>query len=387
MTRKKIVSLAVVMLLLTVMLLITSCYEYKEELKVYTCGSGFYINRDDNYNYYIDDLNVESNGNSFYLEDYFCSEEFGIPYAISDGIIDMGNVYLAKKDDYYNENIFDFDLDSYADCCIEITPEMNYVNIHSSNTEVSHELFIVIKPRDIPLDITFENVNICTKSAIPVFYSQAYVDVNIRLIGKNTFSTGNISQRSTSVWERLENGLTEIENRFVSAYESAPSYIEGISQKISNQTVLTTITSCYNSLTGLSIDLFTGLVNGMQNIFTGVEGSDGRNGVACFIHAGGVCFTGDGSLSTMGGSGENGYDAKDSMFGGADGGNGGMGGEGFVCKRLLIVSPSCLWSSGGKGGKGGDPSNGLWGIAGSSGKQGSLGRDGKALVIAEPRDD
>ena len=131
-----------------------------EEFQVYSCGSGFYFNRSAAITYKIKELGITSEENYFILDDYFVSNEYGTEYKIKGNIFNVGSVYLAKKSEYYNPEIYRFNLDTYDSEILTITPEMSYVEIYSSDPNKEHTLMVNVEKRDFPVDITLENVNI-----------------------------------------------------------------------------------------------------------------------------------------------------------------------------------------------------------------------------------
>ena len=381
--KKSLKASAILVLIALILLMLSGCRVYKEDFTVYDCGSGFYFNREDKFNYFISELDLESNGNYFCCEDYFYSEELGKKYTLTDGLFDIGYVYLAKKSDYYNETVYSFDVDSYDQDSILITADMDYVHIFSESGK-SKELFIYVEPRDFPLDITLENVNLYTSSAVPVFLSGAKSAINIKLVGSNSFKAGSFGQRSSSNSDLLQNGLTKIENVFNSSYDSLVDYIEGHPDYLSFSNFNQTTYSAIGRICKTSSNLIENFIDGVFNFWGGEEGSEGIRGISCFMHLGGLSFYGDGSIYIEGGKGENGMDASNSLAGSANGGKGGQGGTGLICSYFINHNEVAA-ISGGDGGKGGAPSKGLWGYAGSSGEYGKEGAKGATTNITVPR--
>lgn len=382
---RKAVSLLMILAILCLALPLSSCYN--EELEIYTCGNGFYMNRPNNKTYKIKELDISSQGNAFITEGYFCSEELGKPYTIKSGWSTVGTVYLAKKSEYYDSTVYDFDLDEYDDVQINITGDMDYVRIHSSDWRTKHLVYINIEPRDIPLDLTLENAQIYTDYGIPVIFSQTYQDINLILKGENILSAG-VSYNFTSYTfqQRAEKNLSKMEEVFYAEYEEAKkailNYPDGAMQDgIVNHTYGQLINTADKA-----VDLFESVLQDGVNILGGVDGVKGFNGIACIIHSGGISINGTGILDVHGGNGSTGQDADSSLFGMADGGPGGNGAPALCCGKYLAINDTQVRFFGGSGGVGGQPSKSGFGIFGSSGDQGRSGRDGVDYSIAVPRE-
>ena len=104
-----------------------------EEIEVVSCGSGFYFNGDKEYE--VVELGTSTTGNSFYHEDYFYSERLGEKYTLKSGWFDTHDIYLAKKSEHYNSEVYRFDLADYHRSVLPIEPTMNYVEIFSTMEE------------------------------------------------------------------------------------------------------------------------------------------------------------------------------------------------------------------------------------------------------------
>lgn len=382
MKKRIAITIATIILLVTV-LPICSCS--KEELEIYSCGNAFYINQP-NKTYTIKELGVTSNGNAFFVDGYFCSEELGDPYAIKDGWFNVGTVYLAKKSSFYDSTVHEFNLDNYNEPVINITEDMDYVRIYSSDENNKHCLYINIEPRELPLDLVLENVQIYTDYGIPVIFSQTYQDINLILKGKNKLSAG-VSYNFTykSFQERVNDEISVMEEKFYNEYESAKDAINNFPDGVMSEGIVDHTYGHLINSADKALDAFENVLQGTIDMVAGVDGVKGFDGIACIVHAGGISVNGTGSLSVYGGDGSTGEDAASSLLGTADGGPGGNGAPALCCARYLSLDPVQVQLHGGEGGEGGDPSEGGFGIFGSSGDKGSKGRKGVDYSIASPR--
>ena len=360
---------------------LVGCNFLKGQFTVYACGSAITFNRSDNAKYKIKGLDIKFNGNSYYFDDYFYSEELGEKYTIRKGLTKVGEIYLAKKSDYFSDEVHKIHIDTYSKDVLSITPDMNNVHILSKSGNAK-ELIIAIEDRDYPLDITFENVNTYTKSALPVFFSGTFADININLIGQNSFTAGSFEERKETLSTKLENGLTNMENFFTDIYDGTLDVINEVPDYFDDKSVVDVLSDQLLHIGKTSANVFEGILDGWMSIWTGSDGITGRDGVTCFFHLGGVSFRGDGSITITGGKGGKGGNAKDSIVGMANGGNGGRGGAGLVAARYLDFCTSNV-IQGGSGGKGGDPSDAFFGLGGSSGERGRTGATGISKKIAE----
>lgn len=381
---KKVHLSTVSLVLMTVMLcgMLSSCGF--EEFTVYTCGSGFYFNRSNDATYTIPDLDVESTGNYFYLEDYFCSEELGTEYKIKRGFFTVGSVWLAKKSDHYEEPMYSFDVWEHHDNSIVITSDMHCVEFTSSKPDEPANVYIQITERDLPLDLIFNNVKICATSGTPVVFSSALTDINVILIGENELSVGR--QRFT-----LEQLVQHLQKEAVSSqlklyYDTMEelSFAEdAFYGKVDSQVVAD---HYRNTVTNLLIGVgesWVGILEGVGTVFNGKEGVAGLDGVPAIVHPCGISISGEGSITITGGGGRDGSDAGASLFGTADGGDGGNGGSGICCGSYLDVNGKVTLQGGGLG-QGGEPSQGLFG---SNGSRGNNGVEGAPAEIANPREE
>ena len=349
------------------------------EFKVNSCASGFYFNRSAKLSYTIKELGVKSESNYFYLEDYFYSEELGQEYTVKGRLLEVGKVYLAKKSEHYNQERFVFDIVNIDADVITITKEMNYVEITSSSPAEEIDMHIQIEGRELPLDLTLNNVNIRTEKGVPVIISSAFTDINVILKGENSLRAGGQKVTLNELIDQIKNNkLSEQEKKYydmLNEVEYAKDTFEG---KNSMGDVSFHYFDKLNKYSMKSIDK---LLDGVGNVLGGKEGAEGADGSAAFIHPCGISFSGEGSLYLLGGAGGKGGDASISLIGQADGGDGGAGGEGLVCGALLDLTGN-LEIEGGWGGIGGEPSKGLMGSMGSTGAK---GKNGESVSVANPR--
>lgn len=349
------------------------------KFEVNSCGSGFYFNRSAKLSYTIKELDVKAESNYFYLEDYFYSEELGQEYTVKGRLLDVGKVYLAKKSEHYNPEKYVFDIANMDTYALTITKEMNYVEITSSSPAEEIDMYIHIESREIPLDLTLNNVNIRTEKGVPVIMSSAFTDINVILKGESSLKAGGKSVTLDELIDQIKNNkLSEQEKKYYDAVNELEYAKESLSGKNSMADVSFHYFDKLNKYSMKSIDK---LLDGVSNVLGGKEGAEGADGSAAFIHPCGISFSGEGSLYLLGGAGGKGGSASVSLMGQADGGDGGNGGEGLVCGALLDLTGN-LEIEGGWGGSGGEPSKGLMGSMGSTGRK---GKNGESVSVANPR--
>ena len=358
------------------------------EFEVYSCGSGFYFNRAVDWSYEIKELGVESDENYFYLEDYFVSEELGTEYDIKGNIFKVGSVYLAKKSDYYNPEVFEFDLDTYDSNVIVITPEMSYVEIYSNNPNVTHSLSISIEQRSLPVDITFKDVNIMSEDAIPVLFSAALTDINIKLVGKNTIKAGATSYTVKGLAEKITDGIFSfVEQNFYESIKCVYDEMKFIDDAVDGNHNLLRIASHYAMEVESLYDVFVvNTIDAAISLLGGSTGIEGAKGASAFMVPCGMSIGGTGTLSITGGDGGNGGSASESLLGTADGGNGGEGGAAISCATIVVSQGTKVLANGGKGGMGGEPSKSGFGLFNDSlGQTGAQGKVGEGYLGEIPR--
>ncbi|MBO5778378.1 MAG: hypothetical protein J6R82_02295, partial [Clostridia bacterium] len=355
-----------------------------EKFAVYSCGSGFYFNRSDDRTYKIPDLDVESDGNYFYLEDYFCSDELGTEYKIKNGLFTVGSVYLAKKSDHYNAERYSFDVWEHNDNSIVITSEMNYVELTSSKPDEAANTYIHIEDRELPLDLTFNNVKICATSGTPVVFSAAFADINVILVGENDLSVGRQRFTLEQLVQHLQNEVISSQLKlYYDTMEEMNFAEDAITGKLDSQVVADHYRSKVTDLLIGVGESWVGILDGIGTVFNGIEGVAGLDGTTAFVHPCGVSIAGEGSATIQGGGGRDGSDASASLFGTADGGDGGDGGSGICCGSYLDTTGRVNLIGGGLG-QGGEPSKGL---LGSNGSRGNNGIEGVPAEIANPRNE
>ncbi|MBQ7383904.1 MAG: hypothetical protein IJV72_03835 [Clostridia bacterium] len=273
-----------VLLVLCMMIPFVGCS--KEPFEIQSCGSGFYFNRSDKKTYKIKELDAVSEGNYFYLEDYFVSDTLGEEYEIKKGLFKVGTVRLAKKSDHYNPEEFKFDVLEYNNRILAITPEMQYVHLYSGEEGGVSNLQIQIMPdRELPLDITLDGVRILTKDGIPTIFSSALTDVNFILIGENELHAGAQIYTLNEIVERANNKLwSEQETHYYKALEELD---EG---KVSSDEGENgdAIEHFFNGVTGLGKGLVDTVLGGVSGLLDGVDGFTGADGAMAVILPAGV---------------------------------------------------------------------------------------------------
>ncbi len=370
----KVLSLVLVISVLGSILCACSLFE---EFTVYSCASGFYFNKSSDKTYKIEALDATSSGNYFYLEDYFCSEELGEEYEIKRGLFKVGSVYLAKKSDHYNPEVYTFEAMDYHNDVLRITSDMNYVEIVSDRPDENVSVYILVEERELPLDITFNNVRLETKWGIPVMFSAAFTDINIILKGENHLESTTPSDTVAALVERIKGAYSKQEEIHYAMVEEVKYLLDTTEGKNSAGDVahhyFTHVTTSLNPLTDA-------ILNGLDDMFSGKEGAKGMDGAPAILVSKGISVSGDGTLYVKGGSGASGGDAGIGIFGTSDGGAGGNGASGISCASYLCTSGG-VTAEGGYGGSGGEAAKGLIG----SGSRGAKGSDASGVSVTNPR--
>lgn len=363
-------------LILCTLLSFSGCNE-KEPFEAVSCGSGFYFNRSDSKTYKIKALDAESEGNYFFLEDYFVSKELGEEYVIKKGWFKVGSVYLAKKSDHYNSEEFKFNVAEYNNNILVITPDMNYVELYSDVQDPINVQIRILGDRSTPLDLTLDSLNLYSQYGLPVIFSESAEDINFILKGSNELTAGDQIYTLQEIAERIHNKLwSEQEETF---YTSIQELQKGKAEWADDKSAA--FTHFFMGIADFSKGALETLVNGVTGFLTGFEGAEGASGATTVILPGGASFSGNGSLKIKGGNGAPGTPATDSLIGAASGGNGGKGGDGILCNAYIDTCGKVV-ISGGQGGKGGEGSKGVFGL---SGKNGEEGAGGVALNVAKAR--
>ncbi len=366
-----------IVLLVSILAITLSSCSFFEKFEVYSCGSGFYFNRSDKNSYEIKELGEKSEGNYFYLDDYFYSEELGSEYKIKGTLFNVGSVYLAKKSDHYNQEVYSFELMDYHNKVLKITKDMNYVELTSDRPDENINTYILIEERTLPLDITLNNVSIATKWGIPVVFSAAFTDINVILKGENHIESITPSNTVAQLIERMKGTLSAQEKLHYDTLEE----IKYLSDTVNGKNSSGDVAHHYFTLATDSLNTWTDAVlGGIESVISGKEGAKGMDGATAIVHPCGISFAGEGSLSVKGGSGAAGGNANVSILGTADGGAGGNGGSGISCANFLDVTGR-LNVEGGFGGNGGAASSGLIG----SGSSGAKGQNAVAINVSNPR--
>ena len=374
----KVLSLSLLLSMLCTLL--CSCSIFKFE--VYSCGSGFYLNKSPNRTYKIKALDAESTENYFYLSDYFVSESLGTEYKIKRGLFNIGSVYLAKKADYYNPKKFSFNLDTYESDIIKITSDMSYVEIYSSNPNKEHNIQIHIESRSIPVDITFRNVCLVSPAGVPVIFSKAACDINLIAEGTNVITAGT-AKLTLEEWIKKvrDDALSAVQKEFISAVKVVSkefSYLKSVAKQ--EETLGEVSAHYFQYITDLELTLLENAWDKFIGVLGGKTGSPGKDGTTAILAPCGISIAGKGSIDIKGASGGNGGNASASLTGQANGGTGGNGGDAISCSNYLEASTVTVKLEGGFGGNGGEPSKSGFGLFGSSGNKGASGKKGEDIV-------
>lgn len=373
--KKQVKLIALVLLVATVLCMLSACGMFADKFALYSCGSGFYFNRSSEKEYEIKDLAAKGNGNSFYLDGFFCSETLGSEYKIKNGLFTVGTVKLAKKSEHYNPKVYKFDLDIMEPQVIEITPEMNYVELTMGELSPAANFAIYVQERTLPLDLTMNNVKIKTVASIPAIFSPSPVDINVILKGNCEIAAGN-------QYNTCESLKTYIENHEAS-FTAEERYFYEESERILEKSG----TLILNDFKGALAQLVRRNVgDGNENKFEDAifgDVSAGAHGSHALMVNGGICFSGNGSVNLRGGNGGKGGDRSNSLSGMDDGGAGGNGGCGAWCRQYMIGATATVDAVGGTGGEGGAPSKGLYSSF-MGGKKGATGATGSGITSVSP---
>ena len=379
MQKKIISSFLVITVLLFSLASFSSCFP--EKFTVHSCGSGFYVNRDNSKTYTIKELGATSSGNYFYLQDYFYSKEFGTKYTLKKGLFGKEDIYLARKSDHYNSQVYNFDLDVFTEPVLTISEEMCYVNIYATDPDAKREIYIQIEERSLPVDITFENVSLYSSEPTPVIFSKSLNDINIIIKGINTIKAADHSYTKESFSQYLTKGISSTLSTFYKDVSELYGSMNISQEELQNKGLADFITSDLNSIAGTAADYFAGFLEGTMNLLGGKDGAEGLDGIPAIMHAGGISISGPGTISIKGGNGARGADSQNSLVGLSDGGRGGNGGNAISCGKYMSTGGTSVTLQGGTGGEGGNPSKGLLGAIGSSGKKGASGYAGMPLKV------
>ena len=350
-----------------------------KEFEIVSCGSGFYFDSDKEYE--IVELGTTTTGNYFYHEDYFYSESLGEKYTLKNGWFETHDIYLAKKSEHYNSEVYRFDLAEYHRSVLLIEPHMNYVELYSSNGTVNVQIQI-LSGRTTPVDLTLESVEIESYRGVPVLFSGATTDVNIIFKGENRFAAGNQTYTVEELRERMEDHLLgDQEQAFYDLLEEVTDEFTDGAGAIGDDLV-DGMEHFWNGIAAIGTGVLDSVTNAVAGAIEGKDGYAGANGGDGILILGGLCVTGEGSFVVAGGSAANGSNATNSVTGDAKGGDGGNGGNGITSNAYLCVGDANVAVYEGFGGIGGEGSKG-W--LGAHGEDGANGKAGKKFNIAKPR--
>lgn len=352
-----------ILILIILGVLITGCRTIKKMIPIRGVGSTIYIGGYENKPYKIEDLNVSSRDGYFLLEDYVVSNE-GKPFNILDSKGKyIGCINLIKKNTIYSENHLNINLSNYNYDVIKVEPNVNIVYIVGQPNMSTREIFICIDPRETPLDIYLENVNITTNYTMPVIYNCSGADMNIICKGTNYITAG-----STVPPLKLLDYFNTVKDVYTVAtapfevYSIAEGWVDeaiksGIISGLSGDGI---ISGFYDSMYGSmeeSLELTKQWYNSLMNVTMGSNGVKGMDGTPAIKSLGGVSFYGDGNLVITGGNGTNGTDAKSGILGSIlydrPGGTGGKGGAAVMAYAVINMSNGNCRLVGGEGGSGG----------------------------------
>ncbi len=334
--KKLFVAVGVIVLLLLVSGLI--CFAWFggfSEFTVYSCGSGFYFNRTDLLTYSIPELDVRSEGNSFYLEDYFVSEELGTEYKIKGKLFNVGSVYLAKKSDHYDPKQYTFDICDYQDQALVITAAMQYVTLTSSQPDKAMNVYLHVEERTLPLDLTLKEVNICATGGTPALFLGAFADINMILQGENCLSVGQARHTLPDFVRYFADDVLNVQESLYYKTLQGVQKNHGANGQTSSDQYMETVGDL---LVGVG-ESWMDLLDGMTDVLNGVDGMDGMNGLPALVHPCGISFAGSGSLSLQGGGGGQGGAPSKGLLGSHDSTKGKWGGNGKQGNGKEIANP------------------------------------------------
>ena len=382
---KKYLIVVVLIISLIPLLSFTACAKtVKKTVKVIGSGSTAYISTTEKAPYTISELNIKSTRNAFYFPDYVVDESAGKEYEIKNSKNKkVGTIKLSKKEEIYNPEKFQFNLDTYDKKVIVISEEMNYVEIFSADPSVERDIFICIYNRGTPLDLTLNNVNLHTKECIPVIFNASKQAINVIVKGNNVLMAGE-EDISDEEYEEFEKNKEELLKGLSSGLKlvkgcagSSSAYLF-MAYTFISETVEAGVSkdkTFFDALMGISDTLLEKtkmLYEDAISALIGKYGKDGRNGIET-IQAVDISFVGDGRIKIVGGNGTKGFDASTVAMFGANGGNGGDAGSAIICHTYInLLNYKNYEISCGQPGSGGYGTSGLGGNNGYNGQRGNF---------------
>ncbi|MBO6263505.1 MAG: hypothetical protein J6N93_04440 [Clostridia bacterium] len=374
-------------------------------------GSAIFVGNVNDMPYTIPDLEVESDKNYFFLDEYVYDVN-GIPYNIYNSKNNLvGQIRLSKKSDYEGDTI-SVNIDSYSQSVYYVDSTILELELYSTGT-IKKELSIIILPRETTLRIILDNVHLYTRTSTPVIYNLSDTDIDVVCKGNSSIKSGceHFSDDEKDAYYEIMGYAGDIiseqlEEISVLDVRAALNYVIKL-----KKSAMTSSTSIAFMVATYVVDKYAGRTNnngisggytefaikfmdkismsiveamsGVKDKIYASSGAAGSDGVSAIITPAGISFSGDGHLTVTGGNGFQGGDAS-GFIGRASGGRGGNGGNGIECHTVInLISGNCNFN----GGKGGDGGNGnqYFDYQRINGAKGSKGKDISAIHICEKR--
>ena len=371
---KRIIAIGVVLALC--LCLLTSCYPTKRVVQPISAGSSVLMYGAMNETYKIKELDLVSENGAFFFEDYYVSDQ-GRSYEITKGSKVVASVCLASKSETYNQQVYEFNLDTYKEFGITITSEMDYVRIVSSSPDIVHDLVIIVDyERTKPCDIEFVNVNIQTSQYISVLTNYSLQPMNLKFTGENYFKAGMLTnvEEYYNALKQSEVGTALVQAATPLAYSG--KYFQKRAIKVYLNTLIGngTFEENFFSTTKDLVDIIDKGLTGLDTLLNNRKGEDGFDGMATVVSFAPVYLYGEGKVTIIGGNGTNGEDARAGFVGSNDvsGGKGGDAGLAITAKVLVEYVGGGAFFSAGHAGSGGE---GAGFHGGSKGPSGSREKD------------
>lgn len=361
-----------------------SCRKMKKIVKVKFVGDIAYLDGLYGSNFIIEDLDIKSNGNLFYLGDYICHEN-GKTYNVLDSDNNIvSTIKLIEKDKIYEKKKLYIKLDEYEFKVLNVPLDVGEIHIIGEK-DIEKELSINVEYRTSPLDIYLENANIYTKERVPVIYNYSRIDINIYVEGDNSVKAG-CEYPSISDVELVRN--EKINDDIEVAY-----YSPWIMYWITMEGTISNILSIgsgefaqeFKDNMEREYELTKIWWDSLYNILIGYDGIDGLNGVPAIHSISGVSLRGTGNINIYGGNGADGGDASNLAVTGAKGGDGGDSGPALYVYSYINVMEGNYTILCGDVGLGGEGTKFIGHYDGDDGNKGEKTNNIKAVYLYEKK--
>lgn len=357
---KRCLSAIVCCILVSAVLVSTACNSTTRIHPIRGAGSGFYVSASPDETYKIKELDAKSTGNYFVLEDYVVDAE-GKQYEVLNKKKTVGYINLKKKSEVYNSKKFEFNLDTFSSKIINITADMNYVEIYSSDPSIAREIYINVQLRDTPLDITLRNANIYTVKRMPVLYNGSQGDINLILEGENRIKAGS-EDMTAEEYEQIR-AYNAVED--IVTVVAVPILMYNRMKKTTNRLIKNAIFTPNEFLDKfvkegeMAFEMTKVWWESVEGIIYGENGYAGLLGESSLVSIGNITVYGNGNLEVIGGDGGDGGDASKFAAFGAYGGRGGDSGHAVYCHGYYNFAGGSVKLKPGRPGVGGRGTAGI----------------------------